>query len=143
VHQSALVRGGEAVGDLRRELQRFLHRKRAAVHRLAQGLAIDVLHGHERPSFVVAADLVDGHDVRVVQRRCGARFVSQAEQVLGRFREMRRQQLDRDLAAKLVVVGEKDFTHGSRAKLSHGLIGPDARRGLTRCYAHDSFSQLR
>lgn len=138
MHEAALVCSGQAVRDLRGELQRLAHRHGAGVHQLAQRLPVDVLHGHERAAVVIAADLVDRHDVRVVQRRRGARFVAQAEEMLGRLGQMGGEELDRDVPPEVVVVREEDFAHSSGAELANDAIRSDGLGALRRWYRHDS-----
>ena len=50
--------------------------------RCAQRLAVDEFRDQE-PRAVVIADLVDGQDVRVIERRRGARFVQETAQRSG------------------------------------------------------------
>ena len=61
--------------------------------------AIDELHRDERRA-VVLVDLVDGDDVRVVERRGGARFLDEAARPSGSAGRLGRQDLDRDRAAE-------------------------------------------
>jgi hypothetical protein len=54
----------------------------AALHLLPQGLAFDKLADDEM-ALVYLADLVNGDDVRVVERRSCARFLFEAPHPLG------------------------------------------------------------
>ena len=47
MHDTLFVRGGEGVGKLPRDMQRFVHRQRTARDPLREVLALDELH-HER-----------------------------------------------------------------------------------------------
>ncbi len=69
------------------------------------------------------ADVVDGGDVRMVQRRGRAGFLLEARQPLGIRRELLRQDLDRDLAAEPRVAGQPDLAHAAGAELLLDLVG--------------------
>ena len=69
------------------------------------------------------ADVVDGQDVRVVQRRRGARLLLEAAEPLGIGGERRREHLDRDLALEPRVARAIDLAHPPR---------PDRRKDLVR-----------
>ena len=65
-----LVRGGQGGGNLRRDINRLgqvYPLLRRADHPLAQRLAFDVF-GHDAVGGVGLADLVNGNDVRMVER---------------------------------------------------------------------------
>ena len=66
------VRRVECIGDLRREPQHLVDRKRSARDQLCQILAVDELH-HECPTVTAAVarhhlDAVDLRDVRMIER---------------------------------------------------------------------------
>jgi hypothetical protein len=48
--------------------------------------------------------------------------------MLGIIAEMRRQQLDRDVASQSIVVREKNLSHAARANLPNGAIRSDRLR---------------
>src|ERR1043166_4956561 len=52
---------------------------------LAQVWTIDELHDEEREA-VIFADVVDGNDVRMIQRRCGTRLAQEATARIGSSR---------------------------------------------------------
>ena len=83
------VRGGEPPRDLDRVVERLAQRQRAARHALAQRLAFEQLGDHVRRA-VVRADVVDGEDVRVVERAGGARLLLEAPQAVGVSRDATR-----------------------------------------------------
>jgi hypothetical protein len=68
VHDAAPVRGGERRGHLRADAQHLGDRQLAFSHALPQVDPFDQLGGEERPA-VGLADVVDGDDVRVVERQ--------------------------------------------------------------------------
>ena len=65
------------VGNLRRDTQKFSRWQRTFLNARGQGFAFQVLH-HEIIDGVLPANIVNGADVRVVQRRDGARLPLEA-----------------------------------------------------------------
>ena len=66
VDDAALVREGEAVGDLQRDLDRLVGGQLAFLQARAQVRALEQLHRHER-EIAFLAEVEDGDDVRVVE----------------------------------------------------------------------------
>ena len=90
------------------------------------------LHGEEA-AIAQIADGVDRDDVGVIERRRGPRLVLEAPHRVGVAGERGPEQLDRDLAAKLGIVGQVDLTHAAAADERHHVVGADAsaqRRGV-------------
>ena len=81
----------------------------------AKRLPIDELGDDER-SGVQIAEVVDDHDVRMVQARGCARFLVEAPQTFLVHCEFRREEFERDRAIQLAVVRQVHFTHPARAK---------------------------
>jgi hypothetical protein len=88
------VGGGETPGDLRGVVGDALDRQ-TREELVAKRLAFEEF-GHEVRRYLVRADVVDGDDVRMVERGGGARSVFEASQPIGIGGERRRQNLDRD-----------------------------------------------
>ncbi len=99
---------------------------RPADHR-GQRLPLHELHGEEA-ALEQVADLVDRDDVRVVERRRGARFLLEAPDRVGVAGERGPQQLHRDLAAKPGVVRQVDLAHPAAADQRQHLVGADPCR---------------
>src|SRR5262245_65238248 len=76
---------------------------------MAERHAIDKLH-HDEVAIVRRVDVVDGDDVRVVQRRRRTRFLGEAALSL-RARGTGLQDFDRDLAPKAFVLRLVDDAH--------------------------------
>jgi hypothetical protein len=70
----------------------------------------------------VLADIEDGEDVRVVQRRGGAGLAGEAGQGLRVGGELRGEDFEGDLAAEQRVGGEVDVTHPAGADLRADLV---------------------
>ena len=111
---------------------------RCLVQPAPEGRTVDQLHGDEE-LFVGGADLVDGDDVGMCQACHGARFARQpGAAVVDLLGELvvpaRTQDLDRDLATQVGILGRIDPAHAARTDFAEHAIAPDARgvrrRGL-------------
>jgi len=80
---------------------------------------------HHVVHTVVGAHVVDGRDMRVIQRRRSASFLLETTQALRVGRKLRRQHLDRDLAAEPCVLGEVHLPHTAFADLVADLVGAE------------------
>ncbi len=90
-----------------------------------QGLALQVLHHHERLNGavgIVFADVVDGADVRMIERRGSPRFALEALQGLGVPSQLVGQEFERHPAAQPAVVSRVDHPHTPTAELGHDLV---------------------
>ena len=85
------------------------------------------LHGDEAPAVHVT-DLVDGDDVRMVQRRSGARLLLETTNGVGVARKRGAKQLQRDLATEPRVVRHVHLAHPAPADERDNVIGADAAR---------------
>ena len=70
--------GADTCRDLNRDVERGLQRRRPGLQQVAQRLPLDVLHGDERLGHRRFAERVHHADVRMTQRRRGARFLLEA-----------------------------------------------------------------
>ena len=91
------------------------------VQQLARGAAADELHDHVVDA-VDGAPVVDGHDVRVGERGCGARLAAEPvdEPLVARERPV--QDLDRDLASQDGVVRAEDLAHPAGGHALHDVV---------------------
>jgi hypothetical protein len=81
---------------------------------------------HRQVTAVVeVADLVDGHDVRVVERRGRPRLLLEAARDVRMIGETWPQHLHRDLASEAVVVGQVDLSHAAAAEQADHVVGAD------------------
>ena len=76
---AAVVGGREALGDLQGVVDRLASRQRAAVDLVAQRLAFEQLRD-DVGRAVLRADVVDGEDVRMVERARGPRLLVETAQ---------------------------------------------------------------
>ncbi len=121
------VRRVERIGDLRGDVEHVPQLERAPGEAPIERLAVEQLHGEIELSPVLI-EAVDRADVRMVQRRGGARL---AAETFDRFIARRiagRQHLQCDLAPQLRVLGAVHNPHSASAQLVEDLVVPE---GLT------------
>ena len=87
-------------------------------------LAFQQLHGDEVAS-VVLANLVDRADIWVVQSGGGASFALKTVERERIFFRLGRQELERDMAAQVDVLGFVDNAHPSAAQLREDTVVRD------------------
>jgi hypothetical protein len=85
-----------------------------------------------RRAQLVAANLVDGDDVRVVQRRGRLRLGDEAAHALVVAHQVRRQDLQRDAAPKRLVAGDVDLAHPAGPERGDDSVMGDLVLGLER-----------
>ncbi len=111
----AAVRRVERIGDLNRQLERFVARKRLAVDAFLERLPFEQLHHDEGPALVLA-DFVNDADVRMIQRRRGPRLTDKPLERGLVSRHFRRQELQRHRPAERRVLGFIDDAHPAAAQ---------------------------
>src|SRR5262245_48472403 len=109
---------------------------------MAERHAVDQLH-HDEVAVVCAVDVVNGDDVRVVQRRSRARFLGETAFSF-RAGRTRLQDFNRDFATEAFILRLVDNAHAAASKFAthdvacgqtqgHGVSGPDeSYRNSTR-----------
>ena len=124
MHDSRFVCFGKAVADLNEQVDdRFdVVLSRDA---LAKRFALDEFH-HD----VVVADVVDGEDVRMTQRRRRARLELKARHGIAIGGDIFRKQLDGDVALQPRIARAPHFSHPARAEGRDEFIRTDLRSGL-------------
>ena len=119
------MRGDERVGDALDPAQRDLERRRAVLaQRLGQRPALDELH-HEDVVALVRDDVEQRDDVRVADRRGGARLAQHARAALDIAGGVGRQHLERDVAIEPLVARAPDLAHRALAELRDEPVRPD------------------
>ena len=111
------MRGGERVGHLRRDAQRFGEPHAFARDQLVQWLAIHQLH-HDIGLAVLLANFVDGDDVRMVQGRSCFGLLHEAGAAVGIGTACFGQQLDGDETIQALVPSLVDPPHAAFADFS-------------------------
>ena len=118
VDDPVLVRVAQRGEDLSRVRDRDRHRARPARHdQLLQRPALDVLH-HDVVRALGDAPVVDRDDVGVRQPGGVGRLAAEALDELLVVRVALVEDLHRDAAAELLVLGEPDVGHPARAELA-------------------------
>ena len=114
VHDAALVRGRQRVGERHGDLEESRKGETARRDERVEGFALHQLHG-EKAAGAVLLDRVDGHDVGVIERGERAGLAFETGQALRVLRHRRREHLDRHVAAELRVGGPVHLAHPARA----------------------------
>ena len=124
VDEPRLVRGREAGGDLRREVERARDGERARREEVGERPPRDELEDEER-RVRVERDVVDGDDVRVGEGRGRPRLPRElAERV--RRGAGAEEELDRDAPPEPRVVRSPDLAPRPVPEELHGLVGAEA-----------------
>ena len=89
MHYSAAMRFVQRVGDLHSVLENLLQRQRAFLQPLGQRFPFDALH-HQITDPVLATNIVQHADVRMIQARDGLRFAFKSLLANRIRRELRR-----------------------------------------------------
>src|SRR5437868_4679151 len=110
----SFMSGGQRTRDLDRNIERFTHLHSPARQPLSQGLAFDQFTGYVISS-VILTDLVNGQDIRMIERDYGARFLLKPLEAFGVTGKPRGQEFERGFAARCHVGGQIDFSHPATA----------------------------
>ncbi len=121
VDDAACVGGGEGVRNLQGDGERGAQLKRLAVHQFAHVPPFDVLHGDEVDA-VRFAEIEDGANVRMVERRGKACFALEAFEARFARGQLRRQDFEHDRAPKLRIERLIDSALSARADLFDDLV---------------------
>ena len=125
---SRSVRLGEPIGDLRRHAQHTADRHERERRQLAQRLAFDELHRDEG-DISLPPDLVNRHDVRMVQRRGRAGLLLEPGDPVPIQGQGLRQNLDRHVAAELRILRPVYLSHPTRTQGRQDLEAAEASAG--------------
>ena len=113
MHEAVGVRRVERAPDLRDDLRRPLGVEAAlGTHERAQVGPVDVAHDDEQHALALAR-VVDGDDVRVLDRRGGLGLGDEARAEVRLLGERRRDDLQRDDAVEVEVAGAIDDAHAA------------------------------
>ena len=129
MHDARPMRLGQAVGELRAEVEQIAQGKRTRPEPAPQRLALHQLHDNVVHAGAAGrlADVVDVDDVRVIERGGGARLPIQPVQQLGI--RAGAEHLDRHRPAQPRIASAVDLAHAARAQTVDHLVGPDPRAG--------------
>jgi hypothetical protein len=125
VHDPQLVSGRQPRGQLRRPCHRDGPGKGTPLEPAPQGGALEQFR-HQEERAIVLPDVVQRQDVGVVQAGHDPRFAFEALPSFAGLRNLRRQQLDRHVAAEPGVVGLVHLSHAPPAKGREHRVGSEA-----------------
>ncbi len=114
----------ERIGNLNRQFQHFVERKRLARNAVLHRFTVEKLHSNELLA-VLLADVVNGADVRVIQRRSGLRFAAETLQSTGIVEHFGRQEFQTHRTMEPRVLSFIDNTHPSTPELFEDAIVRD------------------
>ena len=119
----------KGVRDLDAEAEYLCERQRSTFETCRQRLTFEQFE-HEVLGVVLAADVVQAADVRVIERgdRLGLALEAGAELRVGR--QLRREHLHRDLAVKARITGLIHLAHASGPDQRENLVGAKPCTGL-------------
>ncbi len=109
------VRRIERIRDLNSDIDDLIERQRPAGNAMLQRHPIQELHGDE-PLAIAFIDLMNGANVRVIQRRGSLRLALEASERLRILGHRIRKEFQRDEAMQLRVLGLIDNAHTTAAK---------------------------
>ena len=115
------VRGGQATGGLRGQVDDALGAERAALQSLAQALALEQL-GDEVGVSVCVADVVDREDVRVIEEPGGSRLLLEAVQAIRVRGVLRGQHLEGNRTPEFRVGRAVHLAHAAGADGGHYFV---------------------
>ena len=124
MNDALLVGGFQRLGDLACNVLGLTERQRTFRQSIGERRSFDELQ-YKRTRRPRTLKPVDRTDVGVVQRRQQPGLTLEARHAVGVGREPRRQNFDRDLAAKLRVARAIDLAHATGAQQGHNFIGTD------------------
>ena len=119
----------ESVRNLTPIADRLVDRQRAPLEPCRQRLALEQLHD-EVVAVALAADVVDGADVGVVQARDGLGFALETRPSFLVARQLLGQDLDRDVSLEASVPRFVDLTHAAGPDGLDDLVRPQLRARL-------------
>ena len=111
--------------DLPGVFERFPPRHHSAADPLTQRLPFEQLH-HGVGDAVVAAEVVNGEDIGMRQRRDCMRLALEARQAIGIGRKLHRQDFERNLATQFRVARAIDLSHATGTNRRDDLVDADA-----------------
>ena len=129
VHEADRFGGRQRRRDLDGDVEDLREWRFAAAHALAQRHAVDVFGGDE-VTVADAPDVVDGEDVRMIERRRRARLVLEPFAQIVVVAHRVREHFQRDRAMQLRIVREIDLSHPAGADERADFVAAEEGAGL-------------
>ena len=114
----------ERVRNLHPEVQKLFERDGLALDAVLQRRPFQALHDDEEP-VLMFADVVDGADVGMIQRRCGTRFPLKSLSCLGILCQFFGKELQGHTPAKALVFRLVHDAHSAATQLSYNAVMGD------------------
>src|ERR1044071_507801 len=121
------VRGFQRPRHLNADAQHVVNLQLVAPDVISQRLAVDELCG-DKLIWRFLSNLEDGQNVRMIELEDGAGFLLKAQQIVFVFGDVRRQNLQSNLAPGSRVFGQINFAHPARAELFDNTVMRDGLR---------------
>ena len=118
-------------GLLERQSLAWSLQSRARRQPLGQRFALEVLH-HQEIDAVLTPDVVERADMRMVQRRDGARFAIESLAQIRIRSNVRGQDFDGDCTFEARVARFVDLAHAASAQRGNDFVRPEANTGRER-----------
>ncbi len=129
------VSGIQSIGNLNRQTEQNFHLDGLSADKMLQRHAIQVLHGNERLP-VVLADVVNGANIRMIQRGSGLRFALETGERLRVACNFLRQEFESHEAMKARVFGFIDDSHSAAAEFFNDAVVGNRASGEWRRIWH-------
>jgi hypothetical protein len=126
---ASIVGRGESPRELKRKLDGLASGNRTALHPFPKRLAFEELR-HDECRTGLGADVVYGEDVRVVQRRSGARLLLESMEAVEIGCHCRRQHLDGHITSEPRIVRTIHLAHPAGAEDRDDLVRTEPVTGL-------------
>ena len=123
MHDSTAMRRLQARRDLSSITQDLIQRQRPTPQTLGQRLAFQQLH-HEIAHAILRAHVMQLANVRMIQRRDGARLTFEALSCISLVGHVSRKNLDGNAAVEPGIAGAIHFAHAARSKRPENLVRP-------------------
>jgi hypothetical protein len=128
-----VVRRREPGRDLRSVVERLAQWEGARLDLRAHGLAFEKLE-HREGDVAFRAEIMNGEDVRVRERRDRFGFAFEAGETIGIAREFLRKHLDGHVATETRVARAEHFAHASGAERREDFVGTEPEAlGQSHC----------
>src|SRR5580693_1257973 len=118
--------GIQRIGNLDGQPQLDIGFDRFSRDAMLKGYAFKKLHDDEGASILLT-DVIDGADVRVIERGCSAGFAAKPFKNLTVPGQVLGKKLERNKAAQARVLRPVNHTHSTAAKLLHNAVVRESR----------------
>jgi len=125
VNDSFGVRGIKAAGDLNANFQKLRDFDGLRRDAMLESLTLEEFHGDKGAAFEFA-DIVNGANVGMIQRRGRARFAAKSLDGLNVLRNVVRKELEGNTAAKAGVLGFVDHAHAAATEFFKDAVMRDS-----------------